>query len=99
MDGLRGLHQAKLGHSMRAPVVLDERGDGHMDRHQPLRLHARFTKPSEGHTRPKRCGTTLDVHRRLCPSCAVQESPKAYQWIGYEKLLPMLFDPFGRDRE
>jgi len=32
MDGLRGLHQVKLLDAMAAPVVLDERGDGHMNR-------------------------------------------------------------------
>ena len=38
MHGFRGLHQAELGDAVTAPVVLDERRDGHMDRQEPLRL-------------------------------------------------------------
>jgi hypothetical protein len=45
MNSLRGLHQVKLLDAMAAPIVLDERGDRYMNRHQPLGLHARFTQP------------------------------------------------------
>ena len=63
MRRLRDLDDAIFGHAMAPGVILDERGDSHVDREEALGLHVGLAQPSEGYTSAGASRAPLDVLR------------------------------------